>query len=74
MNVKLKITPYNQRINPANSGKDYSFAMCKLVCIHNGSNDIFTASLYIWLLLIYGSFFPLSLYSQALFLTHSENR
>lgn len=56
-----------QRTESANSWKDFSFAMCNFECIHNGSIDIFTALLYIciciWLLLIYGSFFPLSLYS-----------
>lgn len=62
-----------QSINQfANSRKDCLFAMCNF--FHRGSIHILTALLYIWLLLIYGSFFPLTLYSQALFLTHSENR
>lgn len=60
---------YNQILNYANDCIDYSFAMCKFVCIHTGSICIFTAWMTnIWLLRIYGSFFPCSLYSQALFL------
>ena len=47
--------------------------LCADLCVF-GSIDVLTAVLFIWLLLIYGSFFPLSLFSQALFLTHSESR
>lgn len=55
------------------SGRTIHLLMCKSVCIHSGSIDIFTALLYIWLLLMYGSFFPLTLCSQALFLLPTVN-
>lgn len=64
----FKILRYNQRIKSANSWKDCILTLCKFVYNHNSSFHIFTALLYIWLLLIYGSFFPLSLCSQALLL------
>lgn len=68
----FKITKYNQRIKPVNSWKDFSFAFVH-ICVYSQRLNryfhcvaVYMASAHLWLL------FPLSLYSQALFLTHSE--